>query len=272
MDRLYEMTSLFPESPSFNFIEIVACAFLTIVVWFCSLTICFPLLVGLLCSSWLRNKTFAFIFGSAVFRTKRYAILANYRRKLFDLLRENADMGLSSAPLRIVEIGVGGGENFEYYPENHVLTTVDMNPEFGSYLRSSLKKHPNIKLEKVVTARAEDMSVISDNEYDVAVATFLLCSVTDVDTVLNEVHRVLKKGGRFIMIDHVVYPRKYVLAHMIQKLMTPMWRVYFNGCILNRDITKNVMNSLFSEVSIKIYYPSFINLFLRPQLMTICTK
>lgn len=265
------MPSLFAESPSFRFIETIACAFLTAVVWLCSLTICFPLFLALVCCAGLRDKSFAFILSSVITKCNRYRNFSHYRRKLFDLVNENESKG-RSGPVRILEVGVGNGENFGYYPENHSLTTVDKNPEFESYLHSTLQKYPKIKLEKVITACAEDMSMIQDNEYDVVVATRLLCSVTDVDTVLNELHRVLKQGGKFAMIDHVIHPRRYFLENMIQNVMTPMWRIYFNGCNLNRDILENLKKSRFSEVSFKMYYPYFMDLFFRPHLMAICTK
>lgn len=46
-------------------------------------------------------------------------------------------------------------------------------------------------MEKFLLTTAEDMGDIEDNSFDVVVSTLVLCSVSNLQKTLKEVHRVL---------------------------------------------------------------------------------
>nr|XP_053626495.1 putative methyltransferase-like protein 7A [Cherax quadricarinatus] len=46
--------------------------------------------------------------------------------------------------IKILEIGVGTGVNFEFYPDGTRLVVVDPNPHFKAYYDNNRKKFPNI--------------------------------------------------------------------------------------------------------------------------------
>ena len=101
----------------------------------------------------------------------------------------------------VLEIGIGAGENFPYYPQGTSIIAVDPNPYVEKLLRENLgKTGDGVHLKKFVVASAEDMKCTSggfgveDNSVAAAVCTFLLCSLTDDQTTktLQEVKRVLK--------------------------------------------------------------------------------
>ncbi|MPZ86267.1 MAG: methyltransferase domain-containing protein [Actinophytocola sp.] len=54
----------------------------------------------------------------------------------------------------------------------------------------------------VLAGRAERLS-LPDGSVDAAVATFVLCSVTDQRAALAELFRVLRPGGRYVFAEHV---------------------------------------------------------------------
>ncbi|XP_064609018.1 thiol S-methyltransferase TMT1B-like [Liolophura sinensis] len=121
---------------------------------------------------------------------------------LLELKQSLKDEGKRSA-LTVVEIGVGTGANFKYYPSGTNIVAVDPNPNFESYLKSNISKFSHVKLKEFIIAHGEDLSAIPDSFCDAVVCTFVLCSVEDIDMVLKEVKRVLKPGGMFFYLDHV---------------------------------------------------------------------
>ena len=100
-----------------------------------------------------------------------------------------------SGPFSILEIGVGGGENFKFYPKGTQFSCVDPNRHHDECIKMKLEKHRHIKLVECLHAYAEDMPDIKSNSYNVVVSTLTLCTVRDPAAVLGEIHRVLKPVG-----------------------------------------------------------------------------
>ena len=90
-------------------------------------------------------------------------------------------------------MGVGGGANFELYPENSRLTALDYNECFKQKFMKNINNFPNIEFDGYLTGCMEDMHQIEDNYFDAVLITHVLCSVMDVQKGLSEIRRVLKK-------------------------------------------------------------------------------
>jgi len=59
----------------------------------------------------------------------------------------------------VVEISIGPGANFDYYPHGTSLIAVDPNPHMEELLKANLEKvGVRVRLKKFVAASAEDMS------------------------------------------------------------------------------------------------------------------
>jgi ubiquinone/menaquinone biosynthesis C-methylase UbiE len=52
---------------------------------------------------------------------------------------------------------------------------------------------------------ANKMESVSSNSIDFVLVTHVFCSIPEdeIDNVLNEIHRILKKGGKVIFLEHV---------------------------------------------------------------------
>ena len=111
-----------------------------------------------------------------------------------------------SERFEILEIGIGTGENFKNFPQNSNVTILDKTDKFMPYLQKSINanKRDDLKVSKLVLNHAENMHSIESNSMDAVVHTFILCSVKNSDTVLSEIHRVLKPGGVCVFIEHSV--------------------------------------------------------------------
>ncbi|GFU32688.1 methyltransferase-like protein 7A [Nephila pilipes] len=190
--------------------------------------------------SWFTSKCF-FLFYDLVVQ------LNTVRRDAFELLKEHLSDRKKSTPHDILEIGIADGANLQFYPENSRLTALDKNASFETYLIDNLKKHPQVQYKENVIAMAENMVGVEDSSFDVVVCTLVLCSVDSIRSVLKEVKRVLKPGGKFLFLEHVSYPisdRNYWL----QFLTAPLWHIYFCGCNLIRKTGDEIKKSGFSSV------------------------
>nr|XP_045589138.1 thiol S-methyltransferase METTL7B-like isoform X2 [Procambarus clarkii] len=61
--------------------------------------------------------------------------------------------------IKILEIGVGTGTNFAYYPEGARLVVVDPNPHFKAYYDNNRKKFPNIHSEEIIVSTGKSSLV-----------------------------------------------------------------------------------------------------------------
>ena len=129
-------------------------------------------------------------------------IMAPLKQQIFTDLSER----LKEVNGDVLEIGIGAGENFDYYPEGTSLIAVDPNPHVEKLLRDNLEKAGGrVNLKKFVVASAEDMSCapgklgVEDKSVSAVVCTFVLCSLTDeqMTKTIKEVKRVLMPVSMF---------------------------------------------------------------------------
>ncbi|GFO47563.1 methyltransferase-like protein 7b [Plakobranchus ocellatus] len=178
----------------------------------------------------------------------------NYFEKDKELLFEHLhDLRLKTkGPFNILEIGVGSGLNFQYYPQGTHLTCVDPNPYNDYYWKKNLQQNKHIKLVASLHAYAEFMPQIKSNSFDVVVCTCTLCTVKDPPAVLNEVNRVLKPGGTFFFFEHVAGKRGSV-TRMSQNILQKIFGYVSCGCNLNRETSTFLDSSTFRSVQYREY-------------------
>lgn len=102
--------------------------------------------------------------------------------------------------LRLLEIGCGSGANFPFYPHGCTVTCADPNPHFEKYLQRSMEANKHLTYESFLVMCGEDMGPLADRSVDVVVCTLVLCSVHDVQRVLEEARRVLKTVSIYTVV------------------------------------------------------------------------
>ncbi len=136
----------------------------------------------------------------------------------------------------ILEIGAGTGKNFPYYPPGAKITAIDLSERMLA--RASRKAgRENVKVE-LIRMDAEHLR-FKDNSFDTVVGSFVFCSVPDPARGLEEVKRVVKTGGKVVLLEHVLSSNK-ILA-WIMDLVNPL--VSAMGPNINRHTVENVGNS-----------------------------
>ena len=104
---------------------------------------------------------------------------------------------------KLLDVGVGLGESSVYLARQGAeVTAVDVSPEMVD-LTLRLGRHHGVSIKGVVSG-GEDLPVES-NSYDFVYSANTLHHVSDRARFFEQIHRVLKPGGRFFTIDPLVY-------------------------------------------------------------------
>ena len=147
----------------------------------------------------------------------------------------------------VLEIGAGAGANLSFYPENISLTLLDKNPYM---VKKLLKKTKLLDVDAEVILDSAEILPFPDNSFDSVVVTLVLCMVDNVNSVLDEIYRVLKPGGKFYFYEHIHSSNQR--RSRVENYINPIWRILSTGCNLNRITNELIMNHKFSESKVEI--------------------
>lgn len=144
----------------------------------------------------------------------------------------------------VVEIGPGTGVNFMYYPPGIRWIGLEPNVHMHEHLYRQMRGR---KIDADLRATTLEEAQLPAGSADAVVSTLVLCSVSNLDAALQEIRRVLKPGGRFYFIEHVVEPR-YFWRRLVQHSIRPAWQLLADGCRPNRDTGAAIQQAGFRSV------------------------
>ncbi|KAM6928383.1 thiol S-methyltransferase TMT1A-like [Xenentodon cancila] len=181
-------------------------------------------------------------------------IAVGYNKKMHDkkreLFRSLSEFNKHGGPLTILEIGCGSGANFEFYPAGCKVICTDPNPHFQTYLEQSAAKNDHVSCDRFVVASGEDMGSVEDESVDAVVCTLVLCSVNSIAQTLREARRILRPGGAFFFIEHVVADPS-TWSYFFQHVLQPFWYYFGDGCEVTRETWKYVEAAGFSNLKLR---------------------
>ncbi|MFE5504822.1 class I SAM-dependent methyltransferase [Amycolatopsis japonica] len=126
----------------------------------------------------------------------------------------------------VLEVAVGTGLNLPLYPDGVTLTGIDLSDGMLAIARGRAERlgHP-VTLRR---ADAHDLPFDADS-FDTVVCTLGLCAIPDDSRALREMARVLRPGGRLILLDHIVSSSRAVrgLQWIAEKITVPMAGEHF---------------------------------------------
>ncbi len=166
--------------------------------------------------------------------------LAGWRHDLVSALRGS-----------VLEIGSGTGRNLEHYDaalEHLILAEPDHHMRVR--LARRLRALPIASRVEICDAPAEQLR-FGNASFDTVVSTFVLCSVTNPEQSIREACRVLRPGGQFLLIEHILAPVGTRRRRWQQRL-NPTWSRFSNGCRLDRDPRPALLEAGFQEQSFAI--------------------
>ena len=148
----------------------------------------------------------------------------------------------------VLEIGAGTGLNLPHYGSG-VTRLVLAEPD--RFMRSKLQQRAQLTDVPVeIVDAGVDPLPFADESFDVAVSTLVLCSVPDERAALDEIHRVLRPGGRFVHLEHVAAvenPKR----HKWQRRIEPVWKRVVGNCHLTRTTDQAIPEAGFELVEVR---------------------
>ncbi|MFA6052450.1 MAG: methyltransferase domain-containing protein [Methylobacter sp.] len=154
----------------------------------------------------------------------------------------------------ILEVGVGTGKNFDYYPKDARITAIDFSE--AMLKQAALKKarkHANVELELMDVQSLP----FADNSFDTVIGSFVFCSVPSAVKGLKELYRVCKPGGQVLLLEHVLSSKPVIAG--IMNLVNPVVVALF-GANINRNTVKNVKACSFASVRVDEHSGDIIKL------------
>jgi ubiquinone/menaquinone biosynthesis C-methylase UbiE len=106
----------------------------------------------------------------------------------------------SQATGTVLEVAVGTGLNLGFYPDDIQLTGIDWSRPM-----LDLAEQRAAELGRTPTLRQADAHQLpfDDASFDTVVCTFGLCAIPDHTQALTEMTRVLRPGGKLLLVDHI---------------------------------------------------------------------
>jgi ubiquinone/menaquinone biosynthesis C-methylase UbiE len=108
-----------------------------------------------------------------------------------------------------LEVAVGTGRNLAEYPPDVRLTGIEFSPAMLDIARRRAAE-----LRRDIDLRPGDAQQLEfpDASFDTVTCTLSLCTIPDDRAAVAEVKRVLRPGGRFVLLEHVRSTRPVIRA------------------------------------------------------------
>ena len=100
----------------------------------------------------------------------------------------------------MLEVGIGTGASLPHYRPGVALTGIDLSPGMLAVARGHAEQVGLVADLQVMNAERLDFP---DHAFDCVVFSLCLCTIPDPERAIREGMRVVKAGGRLVLIEHV---------------------------------------------------------------------
>lgn len=152
------------------------------------------------------------------------------KRRMKQSERDWREKLIRCAQGNVLEIAVGAGANFCFYPNDVVVTAVD----FSGAMLSKAKESAMVSGVQATFIQS-DMESISfpENSFDTIVSTLSFCGYTNPVSVLESISRWCKPGGQILLMEHGLSSNRFIGT--TQKIIEPLFHRIV-GCHLDRNM------------------------------------
>jgi ubiquinone/menaquinone biosynthesis C-methylase UbiE len=100
----------------------------------------------------------------------------------------------------VLEVAVGTGRNLPFYPADARIAGVDISPDMLAIARRRAAA-----LGREADLRQGDAQALDfpDGSFDTVLCALGLCAIPDDRRAVTEMARILRPGGRLLLVDHV---------------------------------------------------------------------
>jgi len=151
----------------------------------------------------------------------------------------------------VLEVGSGTGINFIHYHKDARVTALEPS---GEMIKVSSRKKcncSNITYLQMSITDNELNNHLHDHSFDFIISTLVLCTVPDPEKAISNYRRLLKPGGKLVVLEHIHSISKR--DRRLQNLVNPFWKAFSEGCNLNRQTDKLLIETGFMPVNQKYF-------------------
>jgi len=121
---------------------------------------------------------------------------------------------------RVLDVGIGTGLNLPLYPSDCRIVGVDFSPGMLALARQRIDRLG------LTAASVEEMDAtrldFADATFDKAIATYVVSAAPRPAEVLQEMRRVVRPGGTFVVLNHFRSPGRW--RGQVEELLAPLCR------------------------------------------------
>jgi ubiquinone/menaquinone biosynthesis C-methylase UbiE len=117
----------------------------------------------------------------------------------------------------VLELAIGTARNLPHYPADVTLTGIELSEQMLEIARRRARE-----LGREADLRLGDAQALEfpDNSFDTIVCTLALCTIPDPQRAIAEARRVLRPGGRILLLEHVRSP--VLPVRLLERLLEPL--------------------------------------------------
>jgi ubiquinone/menaquinone biosynthesis C-methylase UbiE len=169
-------------------------------------------------------------------------------------LAEQREWVMKQVRGQVLEVGFGSGLNLPYYPRE-VKTLSAIEPSTAMRDRAIKRVEKSGRTVSLIARGIDKKQFLPDGSFDTIVSTWTMCTIADPAAAMKEIYRLLKRGGRFVFVEHGLAPDREVVKW--QKRFNNFTQKWGGGCHLDRDIEAILRASKLQVDKLeKFYLPS----------------
>lgn len=158
--------------------------------------------------------------------------ISRWRRALWNRVTEGP----------VLELGIGTGKSIRHHPAGLEVVGIDISERMLARARRRARRTSSSV--RLVLADAQALPY-ADGSFATVVTTCVFCSIPDPARALAEARRVLRPGGRLVMLEHVLSHRPRLRRWMqwLDPIPAALW-----GAHIDRDTVDAVGRAGFADV------------------------
>ncbi|MFN3761833.1 MAG: class I SAM-dependent methyltransferase [Anaerolineae bacterium] len=153
------------------------------------------------------------------------------------VLRRMRRLAFPKVAGRVLEVGVGTGVNLPFYPSGATVVAIDLS---APMLRQARRRPARARV-RAVQADIHHLP-FRDGAFEAVTGSLVFCSVAEPERALGEVYRVLRPGGRLLLLEHT---RGRGPGAWLTDRLHPLWLAWNGVCHLNRETAQAVRQAGF---------------------------
>lgn len=145
-----------------------------------------------------------------------------------------------SREIRLLDVGVGTGLELPMFSPHVKITGIDLSEPMLAVARKRVHREG---LGNVIALEAMDAMALTfdDESFDAVIAPYVLTVVPDAHRTLDEMARVVKKGGEIVLVNHIGAEKGLMAAlesWLGQRAAALGWRPEFPWSIIGDWLAK----------------------------------